>query len=510
MSVSRTSKSIKNSAFALGFYFVNLILQFFSRKIFLEYLGTEILGLNTTAMNLLQFLNIAELGISVGISFSLFKPLHNDDHETINEIITLQGQLYKRIALLICVGGAVLMCFFPIIFGKMQLPLIYAYASFGVLLFSSILSYFFNYKQVILTASQQDYKVLFSYKAIILLKILTQMFAVQYFSNGYIWWLVLEVIYAMIATVSLHITTIKNFPFLRNSSYPFNHLRKKYPEITIKIKQLFFHKIGGFALTQSSPLIIYGFTTLTTVALYGNYLIITTGILALLNAIFNSIGAGIGNLVAEGDKGKQLSVFYELFSVRYVIVFTACFIGYLIIPHFITLWIGKQYLLPDSTLILMLTVLFLNSIRATVDSFLTAYGLFSDIWSPVAEATINISLSVIFGYLWGLNGVLLGVISSLIIIIGIWKPYYLFSNAFNGGFTHYIIVYLKHIIATLFAVIIVLKVVEKVNLDVENWGHLLINSISDSLIFVSVLVLFMILFRTKILQFFYRIKSFSK
>lgn len=38
-------------------YFVNLVLQFFSRKIFLDYLGTEILGLNTTATNLLQFLN---------------------------------------------------------------------------------------------------------------------------------------------------------------------------------------------------------------------------------------------------------------------------------------------------------------------------------------------------------------------------------------------------------------------------------------------------------------------
>ena len=45
---SRTAKSLKNSIVALAFYFVHLILQFFSRKIFLECLGTEILGLNTT------------------------------------------------------------------------------------------------------------------------------------------------------------------------------------------------------------------------------------------------------------------------------------------------------------------------------------------------------------------------------------------------------------------------------------------------------------------------------
>lgn len=43
---SRTSKSIKNSLVALAFYFINLVLQFFSRKVFLGYLGAEILGLN--------------------------------------------------------------------------------------------------------------------------------------------------------------------------------------------------------------------------------------------------------------------------------------------------------------------------------------------------------------------------------------------------------------------------------------------------------------------------------
>lgn len=52
----------------MGFYIVNLMLSFYSRKIFLDYLGEEILGLNTTATNLLQLLNIAELGISQGIS----------------------------------------------------------------------------------------------------------------------------------------------------------------------------------------------------------------------------------------------------------------------------------------------------------------------------------------------------------------------------------------------------------------------------------------------------------
>ena len=69
---SRTSKSIKNSLVALAFYFINLVLQFFSRKVFLDYLVAEILGLNTTATNLLQFLNLAELGIGSAIACTLY------------------------------------------------------------------------------------------------------------------------------------------------------------------------------------------------------------------------------------------------------------------------------------------------------------------------------------------------------------------------------------------------------------------------------------------------------
>lgn len=96
---------------ALAFYFINLILQFFSRKIFLDYLGAEVLGLNTTATNLLQFLNLAELGVGAAIACTLYKPLAEKDTDTINEIVSLQGWLYRRIAWIVIAGSVVLMAF---------------------------------------------------------------------------------------------------------------------------------------------------------------------------------------------------------------------------------------------------------------------------------------------------------------------------------------------------------------------------------------------------------------
>ena len=118
MKESRTIKSIKNAKIALVFYFLNLVLSFISRKVFIDYLGAEILGLNTTVVNLLSFLNLAELGIGSAIAYTLYKPLSTKSTNEINEIVSIQGWLYRVIAYIVIVAACILMCFFPLIFEK--------------------------------------------------------------------------------------------------------------------------------------------------------------------------------------------------------------------------------------------------------------------------------------------------------------------------------------------------------------------------------------------------------
>ncbi len=446
MSESRTVNTFRNSSIALVYYGVSLVLNFVSRKVFLDKLGTEILGLNTTANNLLSFLNLAELGIGFAISFALYAPIARGDQNAINEIVSLQGALYKRIALFIITGAVILSLFFPFIFAKMDLPLWYAYASFGVLMYSALLSYFINYRQIVLTASQQDYKITLSYKACLLIKILVQIFVLSYFPHPYIWWLVTEVIFTSIASIWLNLIIRKNHPYLENSKKCFKELRLKYPVIVKKVKQLFFHKIAAFAVTQTSSLIIYGFLSLTVVALYGNYLMLTSGAILLLTSVFNGVGASVGNLIALGEKKRILAVFEELFCVRFFLsaLFSICI--YCFASDFIILWIGKEYVLSQNTVLLISVSMYLTVSRGVVDTFLNGYGLFKDIWAPVAEAVINIGASIIGGAIWGLNGIIGGAILSLIVIIFLWKPYFLFSQGIKYPIGFYISLYSRCLI----------------------------------------------------------------
>ena len=221
-------------------------------------------------------------------------------------------------------------------------------------------------------------------------------------------------------------------------------MRNKYPEIIIKTKQLFLHKIAGFVLGQTSPLIIYAYSSLTLVAVYGNYLLIVTGISVFINSLFTSMTAGVGNLVAECNSVKVQSVFWELYSFRIWISSVVCFGVYELSASFVSLWLGHEYVLSFIPFVLIVVYAFISLTRI-VDIFLAAYGLYQEIWAPVVEATLNLGLSILLGYYYGLSGILSGVIVSLLIIVLIWKPYFLFRYGFKESSKKYWLNYLKYI-----------------------------------------------------------------
>lgn len=435
---------------ALVFYFINLILQFFSRKIFLDYLGAEVLGLNTTAQNLLGFLNLAELGIGAAVSYNLYKPLFNGNRMAINDIVSIQGWLYRRVAYIVIIGACVLMCFFPFVFAKAEVPMWYTYGSFITLLVSALLGYFVNYRQIVLSADQKEYKVTYAVQGTKLVKVFLQMMAIYLLDHGYVWWMVLEVVFSVVTSVVLDGVIRKEYPWLCPAVTQGKTLRRQYPEIVTKTKQVFFHKIGGFVLSQTTPLIIYGYASLTLVAIYGNYMLIVTGVVALMNALLNGIGASIGNLIAEGDKKRIKSSYWQITVLRMWMASVVCFGMYMLGDSFITLWVGGEYLLSHTAFVLQIIITFISLTR-TNDTFIAAYGLFKDVWAPVVEASLNLGLSVLLGCFFGLEGILSGVLISLLVIVSGWKPYFLYRDGFKEGISEYAWRYVKLVVLLLAA-----------------------------------------------------------
>lgn len=250
---------------------------------------------------------------------------------------------------------------------------------------------------------------------------------------------------ALVTSYALDRAVKTEYPWLKPVIREGKRLQKQYPGIITKTKQVFFHKIGYFVLSQTSPLIIYAYASLSLVAIYGNYMLIIFGVTLLMNSLMNSINAGVGNLVAEGDKTKIKALFWEITIFRMWIASVICFGMYVLGDSFVTLWVGKDYLLPPSAFIIMIINTFITLSR-TNDTFLYAYGLFQDTWAPIAEAILNLGLSIVFGYYWGLTGILSGVLISQVVIVYCWKPYFLYKEGFKERITEYILRYAKYLL----------------------------------------------------------------
>ena len=387
----RVHKSLMNAKVNLVFYFLSLYFSFFSRKIFLDCLGDEFIGLTGTLGNILGYLNLAELGVGAAISFFLYKPLQSNNREEINEIISVFGYLYHKIGQFILLGGILISLFFPLIFGNTELGLGIVYFSFFSFLGSSLIGYFINYRQILLTADQKNYLVAVYFQSANLVKIALQIFLAYTYRNLFVW-VAVEFLFGIIGCIVLNWKINQEYPWLKSSVGNGKELLKKYPTILTNTKQVFIHKIKDFLLSKSDELFIFAFVSLKMVAYYGNYLIIITKLSQLFSYALDGVSAGVGNLVAEGDKKNMMKVFWELMAIRHFIAGFLVTSLYFLLEPFISLWLGPQYIMDRTILILLLIYIYMMQSRGVVDMFNHAHGLYADTWSAWAELILMLAL----------------------------------------------------------------------------------------------------------------------
>lgn len=434
---SRIKKTLLNARVNLVFYFLTLILSFFSRKVFLDCLGADFIGLTGTLQNLLGFLNLAELGIGSAIGYVLYKPIYDHDHGKINEVISVMGYLYRWIGLIILGCGCVLALFLPLIFPGTPFEMGVIYFAYFSFLASSLIGYFINYRQNLLGADQRNYVVTAYYQTMTIVKTLIQMASAHYTGSYYLW-VAIELVFGIVYSFILNWKINQTYPWLKAEVKEGRRLFKKYPEVMVKTRQLFVHKIGVFAQWQTIPMLVYAFSNLQTVAFYNNYTMITDKLSAMVSSLTESSNAGVGNLIAEGNKPKILNVYWELFFARLYIAGIIVFGVWILMEPFVCFWIGFQHILPKSVLAILCINLFINQTNGTTGQFMFGYGLFKDTWVPIAQFISCVVLSSLLGYFYGLFGVLLGNTISLFLFIYLWKPVFLFHSGFKECILLYI------------------------------------------------------------------------
>lgn len=434
----RAANSLRNARYAVFFYIASQVVSLFFRRYFIQELGDALLGLNTTLVSLLGFLNMAELGLSSAIAFALYEPLAKGNKQAIREIVSVQAWFYRWITLIVILGSFVLLFFFPNIFENAGFPISYAYATFGVLLLNALWSYLFNYRQIIFSSDQKEYKNALALLLPKITKQILQIFAILYLPHPYIWWLVLEALFGVLGAILLEWMIHHDYPWLKANATLGGKIRRNYPALLRRTGQVIFHKIGVFVLQQSTPLVFLVIFKaregLFIVTFYQNYLLLQTGIIGIFSSIFNGLTASVGNLIQEGDNDRVEEVFRRLYVLRLWMAFIAAFAIIYYSQAFMILWVGGERYFSQIDLILFVSCLLLQLTRLP-DQFIAAYGMYQDVAAPIIEAALNLGLSLLLGFVWGITGVLLGISISLLFVVHGWKPYFLYSRGFKKSMT---------------------------------------------------------------------------
>ena len=508
---SRVALTLKNAWIALVFQIIYVVIQFFSRDIFLDKLGKDFMGTVDTLKNILQFLNLSELGVGTAVGFALYKPIYDNNRDKINEIIGYLGFLYKRIGLFVLSIALLLIFFFPHFFENTNVSLGLIIFVFIALLVSNLLNYFFAYYMFLLQADQKSYVNAYIGQSVFVLRLFLQCIVLIYLEDVRLW-ILLELLTPFIYIVLLRKKVRQTYPWLIFKYKITKSIRQQQKGLLKKIKQISFHKLGTFVSNSTDNIIIFSIVNPASVALVVNYQMVMNNINLLVSKLFDGTNASVGNLVAENDLNNMLKVFWEFMSLRFFIAGCSTVLLFIGFDDLIVLWLGEEYLLSNTILMVLIIIFFILQVRQPIDSFKQAYGLYDDIWAPVVQSGINLFFSIVFVFKYGILGVFLGTMISQFIVVMLWRPYYVFTYGFKINHLKYWKGFLLHLVYVAIAYAVYYMIIQ--NITVEDSPTLLLLltkllkfGILFFLIYFSILALFSKGFKDLITRFYNLIKN---
>lgn len=497
MKSQRLKYTIINSTILTLIQVFTIVLKFITQTVFIKTLGKTYLGLNGLFTNVLSVLSFAELGIGTAIVFSLYEPLANKDTKKIAALMQLFKKAYYFIGIVVGLSGIILIPFLHLLIKNFS-DLHNVYYYFILYLSNSVVSYFFSYKRSLLIADQHEYVSTLNIFLFLLIQTIIQIPILIYF-QAYSFYLWTAIFCTLVSNVFISKKVDEKYSYLKQFDTNKNKVDKNLMN-TIKrnVIGMMGSKIGSIAVRSTDNLLISMFLGIAIVGLYSNYLLIVTSISTILIKLTSSMTASIGNLAIEENGQRSYEVFKIHFMINLFLVSVTSGCLLVSINPFITFWAGKNYLLETNIMIIVVLNYFIDQLRQTSITFISAYGLFvQNGRKSIVEAILNLILSIFFMKVFnlGIGGTLLGTICTNLILNSWWEPYLLLKSAFNlrlNFFNFYFKLYIKNAIVFLVAVLASYKLIMLLD-DYMNFGFLF-SAIINSLSMIFLLGVFIMLF----------------
>lgn len=465
-SKTRTRNSIINVLYTSANQIVSIFLMFISRNVFINYLGIELLGVNSLFSNVLGLLSFVDLGLNSVMAFSFYKPLAENNKKFIAALLYFYKRIYYIIGLVIFLLGVALMPFLHKIV-SLDAPVDNLELYFLISLITVSSSYLFVFKTTLLIADQKG----FIYTRISMLSFIIKsilQILIMMTLGSFCLYLILELLSNLFMNIySSHITD-EIFPYLKDKSY----ILDKEEKNTI-IKNIYSGAIGRIAevlMTSTDNIIISIYVGTVAVGYCSNYFLIQSKITGFIFLAFSSIVSSVANLIVTEKSKERYKIFNLIQNLAGLISVLSVPLYILLVSDFIFLWLGDKYVLGNSVVYAIGLNMFLAIVLNPLYTFRSATGLYMKTkYLMIICAILNIILSIVLSYYIGICGVIIASALSRILTYVIVEPFLLYKRYFNISCLPYFVTLFKEFIVV-FSISFLLNFTINKYFEVVTWN----------------------------------------
>lgn len=427
-----------------------LLLSFIGRRIFIRFLSEEYLGINGLYSNILSILSLADLGIGNVMLFYLYKPVQEGDNNRLIALLNYFKKLYTVIAIVILSLGLCVIPFLNYIVNA-DLSNIELIGYYIVFLLNSVCTYFSAHRIALLSANQDNriQKVVS-----LIISFILQVFhiVVLLLWKNYFIYVCTTLLSTFIEVVVLNIICDRKYPYLRGKS---TNVDIDKSAIIENVKSTFLYKIGAVIINNTDNILISTIISTAAVGLYSNYLLVVTAVQQFISIISTSLISAVGNLSAEGNKKRMMSIFFMMLLIYHFIAIFCSVSFYFLFDDLIISWIGQEFVLSKRILFAISFNFYLTTAVSPIWIYRETNGLFGKVkYLLLSAATLNIAFSIILGKKFGVFGILIAT-SIARILTQIWyEPKILFNNIFDSSSKKYWISQFKYVILSFIVVVL--------------------------------------------------------
>lgn len=470
MNNSRTKNSTRNITFSIVNKLITLVLAFVSRKIFIYCLSVEYLGIQGLFSDILTMLSFADLGFGAAMTFSMYKPLAENDTKRLAALTSFYKKVYGVIVIVIATVGCALIPFLKfLVKTQTEIPNLEIY--YVLYLLNTIASYLVVYKTSVISADQKEY-VITKYTSIFTILCTISECVFLLLTRNFVVYLIIRAVFTLSKNLYVSKKAEKMYPYINEKGELSKEEKKGLVNL---IGSGFIYKIVGVVLSGTDNILISVIVGTVAVGYYSNYMIVSNQLTGFINIIFYSITASLGNLVVQESKKKCYDVFNVIQSTS-MIISAFCTICLLFLQEdLISVWLGEKFVLDVMVLIAIAVNLYFTIILYPIRVYRDATGLYQKTkFVMLVTAVLNIVLSIVLGNIMGLAGILFATSISKMLTFFWYEPIVLFKEHFDKSSIHYFVSILKNLIVI--GVISVVEYLVCTQITVIGWFSLILKS----------------------------------